>query len=188
MSETVEHNYPRDAITTSEGIFNYSEPLPEQVTEKDISIALSRQPRYGGHTYGFYSVAQHSVAVAKLLEAWDEPEDIQFHGLMHDAAEAYCGDVPRPLKRKLDKYGEIYERTEKVIAYEYKLLHPFPQVVKQADDRMYEYERRGISDHPDADATDISTPPELVVEVICGYWRPKKAKRKFRALFNKLSD
>ncbi len=79
--------------TFSRTMFYPLDPHPEDVHIVDIAHALANICRFGGHAKRFYSVAQHSVLVSRIVE----PEDA-LHGLMHDAAEAYVGDVVRPIK------------------------------------------------------------------------------------------
>jgi uncharacterized protein len=101
-------------------------PAAEQIDIEDIAWALSRIARFCGHTITVvpYSVAQHSVFVAKKVEellnggvdtlnevqitdqAWDswmiDPDDryrLVLKALLHDAAEIYIGDLPSPIKR-----------------------------------------------------------------------------------------
>ncbi len=69
------------------------DPRPEDICIKDIAHALSHIGRFGGHTREFYSVAQHSVLVSLHVS-----QDWSRQGLLHDAAEAYVGDVVAPLK------------------------------------------------------------------------------------------
>ena len=72
---------------------------PWQIEPVDITHSLGQQCRFNGHTSRFYSVAQHSLIVAALL---DMSEVAGWHtnaeALMHDAAEAYLTDLPTPLK------------------------------------------------------------------------------------------
>lgn len=75
------------------------DPRPEDVTIEDIAHALSNVCRWGGRVREFYSVAQHSVHVAQIVER--SVPRIAMHALLHDAAEAYVGDVPTPLKHHL---------------------------------------------------------------------------------------
>ena len=76
------------------------DPRPEEIDILDIASALSKICRFGGHTRRFYSVAQHSCIVADILLERGYSNDVAFGGLMHDSAEAYIGDIIRPLKRQ----------------------------------------------------------------------------------------
>ncbi len=78
--------------------FDSYNPKVEDVDIIDIAHALSLQCRFNGHCKMFYSVAQHSVYVSELCN--QDP----MWGLLHDAAEAYIGDVIKPLKWKLDEF------------------------------------------------------------------------------------
>jgi len=76
----------------------------------DIAHALSHQCRFSGHTRLFYSVAEHSVRVARLLKP--RGKRVQLWGLLHDASEAYLVDLPTPLKRS-ERIGVLYTAAEK---------------------------------------------------------------------------
>lgn len=88
-------------------------PDTDRICIADIAISLSKTCRFGGHCFSFYSVAQHSVLVSKLCPPW-----LALAGLLHDASEAYLGDVLRELKPEFGDYlaiekrlqGEIYKR------------------------------------------------------------------------------
>lgn len=95
--------------------FDLANPSPSAVLFEDISFALAHLNRYTGHA-GTYSVAEHSVLVAaiaadKARRAGHAPLEAARLGLLHDAAEAYVGDVSAPLKRLSGLRG--YVDTEK---------------------------------------------------------------------------
>ena len=81
-------------------------PQREDILIEDIAHALAMTCRWAGHCHTYYSVAEHSVRVADCVvslgreEGLSEGElkDLEMLGLMHDATEAYVGDIPRPLK------------------------------------------------------------------------------------------
>ncbi len=80
--------------------FHYYDPEKMDVSLLDIAHSLSNVCRFGGHTKSFYSVAQHSVIVSRLVGN-EHNGRFTFFSLMHDAAEAYIGDIVRPLKHSL---------------------------------------------------------------------------------------
>lgn len=121
-------------VETSSGLlFNLHSPDPALVRIDDIARSLSRQCRFNGHTRFFYSVADHSVYVGNLL-----PPEIRIYGLLHDAHEAYLGDIASPVKKLVgeEKIREI-ERTLDAALYEaLGLPLPTPDIldlVHQAD-------------------------------------------------------
>lgn len=73
---------------------------------EDIATALAKQCRFNGHSQGFYSVAEHSVRVSTEV-----PHNLAFVALLHDAAEAYVGDLVSPVKRQCPEF----ERIEKLV-------------------------------------------------------------------------
>lgn len=77
-------------------------PRAEDVHLIDIAHALSNKCRFAGHCKDFYSVAQHSVLVSRLV-----PQEFKLWGLLHDAGEAYFADIPNPIKREFDLFEEI---------------------------------------------------------------------------------
>jgi hypothetical protein len=185
MPSTKTHSNIEDNwISTNRGQFHYDDP--STIDWEDISRSLSRIPRYYGHTDGFYSVAQHSVACAELAKVRGLSTETQFVALMHDAAEAYCGDMTRPLKERLPKYNEIIESVEANIAQYFGFQYPMPDVIEKLDVEVYWYERRGISSHPDIDVSDVPEPPYDVAQTLSSYWSPEKSRREFRSRYKHL--
>lgn len=95
------------------------DPKPEDIDIHDIAHSLSMQCRYNGHTPEFYSVAQHSLEVSYAVSA--KPSALA--GLMHDAHEAYAGDIVRPVKSFLEMACNRHMRfswIDAAISYKYK--------------------------------------------------------------------
>lgn len=116
----------------------YVAPLdmkPDDVAIEDIAHSLARLCRYNGHCGGFISVARHSIWVADSLYL----TDFQLWGLLHDAPEAYLGDMTRPVKQQpsMAMYREADEALEKVIAERFDLPYPMPDAVHDADMRVF---------------------------------------------------
>lgn len=91
-------------------ISRWYDPLdlkPGDVDERDLAVSLSHLCRFNGHIDKFYSVAQHSIAVARLVEVRGGDSPTVLQALLHDASEAYlCGDIPGPLKRSISFYTD----------------------------------------------------------------------------------
>jgi hypothetical protein len=129
----------------SGGYINLLSPQPEDIHLIDIAHGLSNLCRFTGHTARFYSVAQHSVLVSLLIE---DPA-LRLVALLHDAAEAYLGDVSSPLKRLLPEYQCIERRFEEVIAERFGFSYGHLAKVKRADFRALATEKRDLmASHP----------------------------------------
>jgi len=121
MSNPVKPFYPLD-------------PRPEEIDIQNIAWSLSMQCRFNGHLSYFYSVAQHSVIVSRIVESqYPFDNKLILRALLHDAAEAYVGDVITPIKKLLPRFYEIEEKIEHVIMDKYGLERDMPECVKEAD-------------------------------------------------------
>lgn len=115
------------------------DPRLEEVDINDIAHALSNVCRFGGHMAEFYSVAQHSVIVSDLL-----PRNLALQGLLHDAPEAYIGDMIQPLKYCMPQFKDIENRVWAVIATRYGLPENMDDQVHVADKRAIVTEARDL--------------------------------------------
>lgn len=116
--------------------FYVLDPNPADICIEDIVHALSMICRFGGHIRKFYSVAQHSVFVASNVA----PQHRKW-ALLHDAAEAYVGDMTSPLKAEMAEFRFAEARVQAAIAIAFGLLGPMPPEIKVADKRAMETER-----------------------------------------------
>jgi hypothetical protein len=107
-----------DHIELSSGKFlNLADPDPADVTLDAVAHGLAHTCRYAGQASGFYSVAEHACLVVLHLYEGGHDETVQWLGLHHDDAEAFVGDVSRPLKALLPEYKDIEERVFTAIDY-----------------------------------------------------------------------
>jgi 5'-deoxynucleotidase YfbR-like HD superfamily hydrolase len=126
---------------------NPFDPDPEQLDAGDIARALANQCRFGGHSRAFYSVAQHSVIVSQLVEGRGGDAEDAFAALMHDAGEAYLGDMPHPLKHR-SPLGAAFREAERQLEAalrEHFRIKPDVAEIKRADRALLATERRAFS-------------------------------------------
>lgn len=125
--------------TVSGRKIDVSNPDPSTIVIEDIAWALSRMPRFSGHSIPYvpYSVAQHCIRVAEELE--EHGPDIQLYGLLHDAAEAYINDLPSPVKHIPEIHAVIKKLEDSLMEAIYTSLkidpptHNEEAIVKIAD-------------------------------------------------------
>lgn len=159
----------RGIITTFTGkTVNVFEPDMNVIDIKDIAHALSNLCRFGGHTRQFYSVAEHSVRVARELNS----RSLQLTALLHDAAEAYLVDMPRPVKKYIAGYEMMENRVMEAIARRFKIQFPLPKQVIDADNMLLEREY------------DELLAPDPVTHRHC--LLPEDAEHEFLKLYNNL--
>jgi hypothetical protein len=159
-------------------------PRPEDISILDIAHALSMKCRYAGHCKQFYSVAQHSVLVARYASQED-----CLRALLHDAHEAYSpfGDMPRPVKQAIanDALGAavrcVDDNIDRAVAAKFNL--PFPiknKAIDILDTRILHDEREAIM-VPTNEVWDVPFEP-LGVEI--QPWKPEIARAKFLDMFD----
>lgn len=155
------------------------DPRAGEVFIEDIAASLSKQCRFAGHCKAFYSVAEHSVLVSRLV-----PPEAALHGLLHDASEAYVVDVPRPLKPYLSEYKGIEDRVWEAIADRFGLPREMPSEIKLADNAMLIAEAQQNMLAPPADWKVAGEAAPLTIPL----WSPREAEVRFLRRFRELTQ
>lgn len=168
-------------LTASGNYFDLVRPWRSPITVLDIAHALAHICRFTGHTRVFYSVAQHSVLVSRLV-----PPEHALAGLMHDAAEAFVGDVSTPLKNLLPEYKIVEHRVEAAVLAKFGLALPLPECVKRADLVALRTEQRDlmrdITSGEGWTSTEGIEPLDRTIEPLL----PAAAREQFLARFGEL--
>lgn len=87
--------------TVSGRLVDLAMPGPAAIAIRDIAHHLALINRFSGATALPYSVAQHSVVVAKIAEQVSDHPLLALQALLHDAHEAFTGDLTTPFKAAL---------------------------------------------------------------------------------------
>lgn len=150
------------------------DPCPEEVIIQDIAHSLSMMCRYAGHCERFYSVAEHSVLLARHVSPANK-----LAALLHDSSEAYLVDVPRPVKPFLAGYREAESLVMEAVCTRFGLPIEFPQEVHDADKAILTDEMRQNM-KPAAVAWESEAEP---LGVKLQYWSPEEAELEFMTEF-----
>ena len=177
---------PGPYLQTVSGRFvNPFDPDPEQLDIGDIARALANVCRFGGHCRSFYSVAQHSVIVSELVEQRGGDVEDVFAALMHDATEAYLGDMPHPIKHRSPlgaAFKEAEDHLEAVLRARFNIKAEVPEI-KKVDRALLATERKALSGEgwhwPELDGV-------VPLEMELTAWPADEAARAFAARYAEL--
>lgn len=161
-------------VAHSGAVVRLENPSPNTLHLQDIAFALAHLNRYTGHVGG-YSVAEHSLHVAALVA----PE-YRLEALLHDASEAYLGDMSSPLKLLCPDYRKVEDRFDAVLAHRFRLNQSSQclESVKRADLLMLRAEATffRMIDHP-----IFAWVKQVDPEVSVSGWTPRFLRREATA-------
>ena len=165
------------------------DPSHQDVCIDDIAHALALKCRYTGHCREFYSVAQHSVFVSRMV-----PQADALWGLLHDAAEAYLPDVARPIKDSVHvrrakgyvPFGRAEGSILVAVACAFGMQLEMPLSIKVADVRLLERERRQLLGPPPEEWSTAEMWDGDARPIHCWTWLA--AKRRFLRRFRELTE
>ena len=121
------------------------DPRPEEIDIEMIAHHLATEARFGGATQHpefedrlMESVSEHSVLCSWYVEDQGQPE-YALEALLHDAPEGPIGDMIRPLKYSpelREPFKKVEDKNEICVAAAFNLAHPFPAIIKIADEAV----------------------------------------------------
>ena len=162
--------------------FFFKNPTPEMIHIEDIAYSLGKTARYAGHTTEFYSVAEHSVHIARYLRRRlvSTRKTIRT-ALLHDGTEYVLPDMPRPIKHTLPQF-KVYEGVVyAAMAIKFDLHDPMPAIIRELDSRILVDERQqAMSDSGNEWGTDHLEPLGVEIE----FWTPDEAADAFLREFH----
>lgn len=160
--------YTKHSIRTySDNVFDLQLMESESICIIDIAQGLCNTARFAGQLNGFLSVAQHSCLVASEV-----PDHLKLAALLHDASEAYLGDMPSPFKKLLPDFKAYENRLMKVIAEKYEFEYPLDAEIKKADEKLLAVEWNEC----------------VVKNNTAFYWTQEQAKQQFLKRFYEYLD
>ncbi len=170
-------------LTRSGRKFDFANPQPSQIEIMDIADGLSKESRFCGQTRNIYTVAQHSVMASLIV-----PREFQLEALLHDAHEAFCKDIPSPLKTLLPDYRKIERRVDLAIRRKFSLPETMSLEVHQADMILRATEKRDLMPQDDEQWPDLenvrplqraifAAPPSKALGMFCRRWMELTAQQ-----------
>lgn len=125
--------------------FDLADPRPDAFEFADIAGALSKVCRFGGQCPEFYSVAEHLWHCTMLAQEDGLTRDERVAVLLHDAAEAFVGDVVKPLKALLPEYAAVELAVERAVGERFGVdFAAHAEAVKKIDREVLIAERRAM--------------------------------------------
>jgi len=182
--------------TFTGGLLDLENPKPEDIDLRDIIWPLCKINRFGGHIKNrkigrlpvealHYSVAEHSILLAhRLMTDYPHRPMLALQGLMHDAGEAYIGDIISPIKgnRAVSRVLKAIERQLETAIFEKCAIdYPLDPIIKNYDMRILMDEQSQALNRGDGDF-DTGEP----LGVILQFWTPEQAHEQFFHMYGKL--
>jgi hypothetical protein len=140
------------------------DPKPAVIHPEVLAHSLANLCRWTGHPKRFFSVAQHCIIVSKIV-----PPEFAMQGLLHDASEAFIGDINRPLKLVFEHFApgvlhDIEENIHKAIAKRFGSGFPHDPSIKVADNISLATERRDLLADSDEEWIGLPDPLEKPIQ------------------------
>lgn len=152
---------------------NLLSPSIEMIDIRDIAKGLAYKPHYSGFSPKFFSIAEHSLAVEQMITEIDQENyQARLEALLHDASEAYTGDMIKPLKNLLPNFVIIEKKIQAVINSNYGITPGTYGIdIKPFDNRIQEIEAMAFFTHK----SDLTMFNKMLIEKYIKYLTPDEA-------------
>lgn len=102
-------------------------PRVNMIILEDIVKGLAYNSHFSGQTPEFFSIAEHCL-ITEMLVREHHPEDFELRliALLHDASEAYIGDMIHPIKILFPEFKELENKLQETIMQAFGL--PFERM------------------------------------------------------------
>ena len=184
---------PGEWMQTSTGLrFFPLDPRERDICIADIANGLAMTCRYAGQINIdlFYSVAEHSVLIARYAHdtlRW--PPKACLAALLHDASEAYLGDLTRAAKAAAGLgYRHVEAGVSRAIFSRYncfKAFLDFQHKIKELDQRIIPTEKKMLVPLKVLPWAHDKLKP-LPVTIEC--WGPRRAKGEFLQTYDQFIE
>lgn len=166
-------------------VFNALNPSPEMIDIRDIAKGLAYKPHFSGFSPKFFSIAEHSLAVEEMVALIDKNDyPARLAALLHDASEAYTGDMIKPIKNLLPAFVMIEKKIQSAIYSKYGIKYKDHELdIKLSDNRIQEIEAMAFY----RKATDLTPFENIVVNRYIRYLTPDEALKGFLERFEWLT-
>lgn len=158
-----------------------SNPDPATIEIQSIAASLSKICRFGGHSPQFYSVAEHCVHATGIAAAEGFKGDTLIAVLMHDAAEAYIGDMVKPLKVMMPEFVAIERKLESAIEQAFGIDFSFhANEIRRFDRAMLKAEKIAMWPQHQREWQGFQSIEDTVVSF--RFWTPSQAEAAFLSM------
>lgn len=106
---------------------DFSDLRHAHIIKEDIADRLCAINRYNGGTVTPFSVGAHSLAIQNYLRQRGATQRVQLLALLHDATEAFIGDMVSPLKKLFPAFSKLEDELFDVICTQLGITEPFTE-------------------------------------------------------------
>lgn len=152
-------------VTYTGKLIDYDNITKDDICLEDIAHALVKINRFNGHSSRAYTVAEHSIRCLQMAIILGYTNRQKLLVFIHDFTEAYVGDCPAPLKRKLNRFVEIEADVERAIYEHFNIEPPTEEeyrLIKKIDLTMLAIEMRDLTLHKYENFINENTYSEVI--------------------------